>query len=60
MSSLPRLRLLLLAPLLATALSGCGVLAAPCRIASAVIKMVPVIGHPAAVPTDTCAAIIDP
>ncbi len=39
---------------------GCGVLAAPCRIGSAVIKMVPVVGHAAAVPTDACAAVIDP
>ncbi|MGI4813368.1 MAG: DUF6726 family protein [Janthinobacterium lividum] len=40
--------------------SGCGVAAAPCRVASAVIKIVPVVGHAAAVPTDTCAAAIDP
>lgn len=40
-------------------LSGCGVLAAPCRFASAGIKMVPLIGHAAALPTDACAAIID-
>ncbi len=43
-----------------TALSGCGVVAAPCRIASAVIKVVPVVGHAAAVPTDVCADAIDP
>ncbi|SCC93320.1 conserved exported hypothetical protein [Thiomonas sp. X19] len=41
-------------------LSGCGVLAAPCRVASAGIKMVPVVGHAAAAPTDLCAAVIDP
>lgn len=41
-------------------LSGCGVLAAPCRLGSAVIKMVPVVGHTAALPTDACAAMIDP
>ena len=41
-------------------IGGCGVLAAPCRIASAVIKIVPVVGHAAAVPTDACAAVIDP
>lgn len=41
-------------------LSGCGVLAAPCRLASTVIKMVPVVGHAAALPTDACAAVIDP
>jgi hypothetical protein len=41
-------------------LSGCGVMAAPCRLASTVIKMVPVVGHAAALPTDACAAVIDP
>ena len=45
---------------LSLSMSGCGVLAAPCRVASAVIKIVPVIGHAAALPTDTCAAVIDP
>lgn len=46
--------------LLPAVLGGCGVLAAPCRVGSAVIKMVPVVGHAAAVPTDACAAVIDP
>ena len=46
--------------LASAALSGCGVLAAPCRVASAGIKMVPVVGHVAAAPTDLCAAVIDP
>jgi hypothetical protein len=46
--------------LLSVVLSGCGVLAAPCRVASAGIKMVPIVGHVAAVPTDACAAVIDP
>jgi ABC-type uncharacterized transport system auxiliary subunit len=46
--------------LLIATLSGCGVLAAPCRLASATIKIVPVVGHAAALPTDACAAIIDP
>lgn len=41
-------------------LTGCGVLAAPCRVASAVIKIVPVVGHAAALPTDACAEVIDP
>jgi len=41
-------------------LAGCGVMAAPCRVTSAALKMVPVIGHVAAVPTDACAAVIDP
>lgn len=49
-----------IAALLALAVSGCGVLAAPCRITSAVIKIVPVVGHAAALPTDACAAVIDP
>ncbi len=40
--------------------AGCGVLAAPCRVASAGLKMVPVVGHVAAAPTDVCAAVIDP
>jgi hypothetical protein len=51
-------RWLTLAVLLA--LSGCGVVAAPCRITSAVLKVVPVVGHPAAAPTDACAEAIDP
>jgi hypothetical protein len=41
-------------------LSGCGLAAAPCRIASAGLKIVPVVGHAAATPTDACAAAIDP
>jgi hypothetical protein len=50
-----------IAVLIATAaLSGCGVMAAPCRVASAGIKMIPVVGHVAAAPTDVCAAVIDP
>jgi hypothetical protein len=39
---------------------GCGVVAAPCRVTSAVIDMVPVVGHVAATPTDACAEAIDP
>jgi hypothetical protein len=39
--------------------SGCGLAAAPCRITSAVIKIVPVVGDVAAAPTDACAEIID-
>ncbi len=54
---LRRLGLIILLPLL---VSGCGVLAAPCRVGSAVIKMVPIVGHAAALPTDACAAVIDP
>ncbi|MDX3906090.1 MAG: hypothetical protein QHC78_10425 [Pigmentiphaga sp.] len=41
------------------ALNGCGVVAAPCRVASAGLKIVPVVGDIAAVPTDACAEIID-
>lgn len=41
-------------------LEGCGAVAAPCRVGSAVLKIVPLVGHVAAVPTDTCAEIIDP
>jgi len=46
--------------LMAAALSGCGVVAAPCRVGSAVIKAVPLVGHVAAAPTDACADVIDP
>ena len=44
----------------AVGLSGCGLIAAPCRIASAGLKIVPVAGQVAAAPTDGCAAAIDP
>jgi len=40
-------------------LSGCELAAAPCRVASAALKIVPVVGHVAAAPTDACADIID-
>ena len=46
--------------LAASALGGCGVVALPCRVASAGLKAIPVVGHAAAVPTDVCAAVIDP
>lgn len=45
---------------LAAGLAGCGLAAAPCRIASAGLKIVPVVGHVAAAPTDACADVIDP
>jgi hypothetical protein len=53
---------IMLAALLAASvgLSGCGLAAAPCRIASAGLKIVPVVGHAAAAPTDACADVIDP
>lgn len=41
-------------------LSGCGLAAAPCRIGSAALDIVPVVGHVAAAPTDACAGAIDP
>ena len=45
---------------LCAGLAGCGLAAAPCRIASAGLKIVPVVGHVAAAPTDACADVIDP
>ncbi|MDN7176531.1 hypothetical protein M0D69_00525 [Caballeronia sp. SEWSISQ10-4 2] len=45
---------------LCATLAGCGVAAAPCRVASAGLKMVPLVGHVAAAPTDVCADVIDP
>ena len=41
-------------------LSSCGLAAAPCRVGSAALKIVPVVGHAAAAPTDACAGVIDP
>jgi hypothetical protein len=41
-------------------LSGCGLFAAPCRVASAGLKIVPLVGQVAAAPTDGCANVIDP
>lgn len=46
--------------LVTVGLSGCGLAAAPCRLVSAVVKAVPVVGHTAATPTDACATAIDP
>ncbi|MBN3856584.1 hypothetical protein G3N59_24690 [Paraburkholderia sp. Ac-20340] len=40
-------------------LDGCAVVAFPCRVASATLKIVPVVGHPAAIPFDACAAAVD-
>ncbi|MGH8779067.1 DUF6726 family protein [Paraburkholderia sp.] len=45
---------------LVVALGGCGLAAAPCRVASAGLKIVPLVGHVAAAPTDACADVIDP
>jgi hypothetical protein len=44
---------------LCLALSGCGLVAFPCRAGSAIVKIVPVVGHPAAAPLDACAEAID-
>ncbi len=41
-------------------LSGCGLAAAPCRIGSAVLDIVPIVGRVAAAPTDAGAGVIDP
>jgi hypothetical protein len=41
-------------------LCGCGIVAAPCRVGSSGLKAVPLVGDVAAVPTDTCADVIDP
>jgi hypothetical protein len=45
---------------LCAGMTGCGLAAAPCRVASAGLKIVPLVGHVAAAPTDACAAVIDP
>lgn len=44
---------------IAAGLSDCGAAAAPCRIASAGLKVIPLVGHVVAAPTDACAAAID-
>ncbi len=49
----------LLISLLCLPCTGCGLAAAPCRVTSAVIKIVPVVGGVAAAPTDACAEVID-
>jgi hypothetical protein len=56
MTILIRIAALLLLP----ALAGCGLVAAPCRIGSAALDIIPVVGHAAATPTDACASAIDP
>lgn len=50
----------MLAVTLCVLLSGCGLVAAPCRVGSAGLKIVPVVGQVAAAPTDACANTIDP
>ncbi|HVJ52769.1 MAG TPA: DUF6726 family protein [Aliidongia sp.] len=51
-------KLALLALLLT--LGGCGAVAAPCRVGSAALDIIPLVGHLAAAPTDACADAIDP
>ena len=41
-------------------IGGCGLFAAPCRVGSAALKIVPLVGHAAAAPTDACGDVIDP
>ena len=55
-----RCRRLMLALLAALPLAGCGLGAAPCRVGSAALKIVPIAGQVAAAPTDACANTIDP
>lgn len=50
-------RMLVLLALLGV--SGCGLVALPCRVGSAALRVVPVVGDVAAAPTDGCAAVID-
>ncbi len=45
---------------LAGGLSGCGLAAAPCRVTSAGLKIIPLVGPVAAAPSDACANAIDP
>ncbi len=40
-------------------LSGCGLVALPCRVTGAVLDVVPAVGHVAASPFDACATAID-
>ncbi len=40
--------------------AACGLVAAPCRVGSAALKIVPLAGQVAAAPTDACANTIDP
>jgi hypothetical protein len=58
--SMGRVGVLGVLAVLCVGLAGCGLAAAPCRVASAGLKIVPVVGHVAAAPTDACADVIDP
>jgi hypothetical protein len=44
---------------MATSLAGCGLVALPLRVTSAVVKAVPVAGHVVAAPLDATADAID-
>jgi hypothetical protein len=41
------------------ALDGCALAALPCRLTSATLKVIPVVGHAASTPFDACATAID-
>jgi hypothetical protein len=41
------------------ALDGCALAALPCRLTSATMKVIPVVGHAASTPFDACATAID-
>jgi hypothetical protein len=59
-SRLPGVLLILTAALgLPMGLAGCGVVAAPVRMTSAVVKIVPVAGDVVAAPLDVTADVID-
>ena len=53
-----RLRLMTILAL-AASLTGCGVVAAPVRVTSAAVKVVPVAGDVVAAPLDVTADVID-
>ena len=40
-------------------LDGCALAALPCRLTSATLKVIPVVGHAASTPFDACATAID-
>ncbi len=58
--STPRCLRFMVVLLAALSLAGCGLVAAPCRVGSAALKIVPIAGQIAAAPTDACANTIDP
>jgi threonine/homoserine efflux transporter RhtA len=57
-----RLRFALLSAIVAACpfmLDGCALAALPCRVTSATLRILPVVGHAAATPFDVCASAID-